>query len=336
MIIWYYFVTGVPAAEFTAFLQHTYTDLTHFSDLASRGTAGDALGQSIMEKGIPNKIEFVLTWLLMMVMAFGLMLTGLLFALKKIDLFHAPAFIKDSLNCFLNIGILHNTMGIEYFVLSVFAFFIILSTIVVPYIAIGYDIFRVCAMLFPVLALYFAIGGNYLSISVVDLIKKITHRKFTPEKKEKSRIIGIWIILLILPLYLFFITGIAYDVSGSSLRMYMDHESLEYRMNVISEYDYHTLGWLNTYSNRTLTFHSDLVGERFSVSQMLMKPLTVDTLWSDSPAEPFDGYLYLRKTNLRDGSIINLTGNHLELENFSQIIGEKNKIYSNGYSPIYL
>jgi uncharacterized membrane protein len=161
IFFWYSQVTEAAFNAGVGFIENTFRNLHEFFILESRGQTQAMLGQGIMEKGIPNKIEFVFTWLTFALIGIGII--TLLVKRKEMSFpelkFKKPEFLKDKFE-------------VAYFVIALACSGLLVVTVALPFVAVGYSLDRVYAVVITILSVFFVIGGITLSKHFFFLKKK--------------------------------------------------------------------------------------------------------------------------------------------------------------------
>lgn len=138
IFFWYSQVTGASFIAGVGFIEQTIINLNKFFVQEMRGDAVVLLGQDIFQKGIPHRIEFVLTWLILALIGIGM------------------------LN-FNESKLLKNKIDAEYSMIALGFSVLLAAMVALPYVAIGYSMDRLYGVAICILAMFFIIGAITLS-----------------------------------------------------------------------------------------------------------------------------------------------------------------------------
>jgi len=153
IFFWYSQVTEAAFNAGVGFVEKTFLNLHNFFIMESRcERTGSVLGEGIVYKGIPHKIEFVFTWL-----TFVLIGVGVVSMLKKYKEMVVIPGIKH-----LKPDFLKTKISIEYLVLTLACAGLLVIMVALPYISAGYDIKRLYTMMTVILSVVFVLGGIML------------------------------------------------------------------------------------------------------------------------------------------------------------------------------
>jgi len=207
----------------------------------------------------------------------------------------------------------------EFMIFALVAFFILLMSIALPFFGSALNETRLYHITLFFLAPFAIIGG----IESFIMLNKIFRRTWTKKSTENSlKVISI----LLAVLFLFYV-GFIYQVTG-------DHptptsfsiSNVDYA--VYNQEDVSGANWLYTNKNNN-NIYADYY--RYPVfSRITTEPIN----FYENGVYP-GSYLYLGSYNVKSGKIlINTTS--MGYEEYSNIIGQDDKIYDNGGSAIYL
>ena len=360
IFFWYSQVTETAFNAGVGFIEDTLKNLNEFFILESRGGGEALLGKDVMEKGIPHKIEFVWTWLAFVLICIGIV--TLLRRYKEMSFpelnFKKPDFLKDKFE-------------VGYFVIALACVGLLVTVILLPYIALGYGLDRMYPLAITILSVFFVIGGITLSKHFFfftkrkpvlkekqkSSIKNFSFKKKTLLKKQKEgknalqnpvrksvgrenglEVRAYLIILLILIPYFFCITGVMYNIFGVPRAIILNSEGEQYDRMYVHDTESYSAKWLknNAEKNRyiyTYPFPWHILISSGNIPRGLLRVLYLED-------ERINGYIYLRYYNVVDGKVLVKGRKSPSIEEHSMegcrgIFIDKKRIYDNGGSEIY-
>ncbi len=334
VFFWYSQVTETAFIVGVRFIETTFENLHNFFILESRGTGEALLGQGIMEKGIPHKIEFVITWLTFAFIGIGIITlirryTEMSFSELK---FKKPEFLKDKFE-------------VGYFIIALVCSGLLVIMIALPFVAVGYALDRLYAVAIIILSVFFVIGGIVLSKQTFkkSLIKK-QKREGTALQKPGREGVGwentsqIWtylLILLILIPYFFCVTGVTYYMFGYPRGILLNSEGKEYDILYVYDQESYSAQWLKSNTDEKATIYADFYSDRRLISQGGITPSRIDHWWLATDPVRIDSYIYLRSANSMNGELVDYHNEVYDMADYSDIFFEKKGIYDSGCSKIH-
>ena len=306
VFFWYSQVTETAFNAGVGFIEETFTNLHKFFILESRGQAEALLGEGIMQKGIPHKIEFIFTWLTLAFTAIGVLTMVKKYkemvAIPEIKLKHPnPEFLKKKFE-------------VEYLVMVLACSALLVIIVALPFVAKGYSMQRLYPQVLVILSICFVMGG-------------ITISKY-------AKIRPYLIILLILIPYFFCVTGVMYNIFGVPRAITLNSEGEQYDRLYVHDQESYGAKWLGNYMAERQKIYADFNGNRRLLSQGKITPSLINYRWLSNPVR-IDGYIYLRSENVVDGKLIDIHNEIYNMTDYSDIFFEKNEIYDSGCSKIY-
>ncbi|HJH27078.1 MAG TPA: hypothetical protein C5S37_10000 [Methanophagales archaeon] len=349
IFFWYSQVTEAAFDAGVGFIERTFKELNNFFIVESRGSGQALLGKDIMEKGIPHKIEFVLTWLTFVLIGIGV--ATLIRRYKEMSFpelgFKKPDFLKTKFE-------------VEYIMIGLACAGLLVVVIALPFVAKGYGLGRMYPLAITILSVFFVIGGmilwKYLNRAFAFLQgKALTNLSFKKKpllKKRKegkdalqnpvrksvgrenaSEVRTYLIILLVLIPYFFCVTGVMYNMFGYPRQITLNSEGELYDALYVHDQESYSAKWLKNYMDQQNKIAVDYFGSNIFMSQAFSKGLT------DSGAlfkhKEIEGYIYLRYVNVVDGKLQEKGRQWHNLTDYSDVFIEKGKIYDNGGSEVY-
>ena len=325
IFFWYSQVT-VGAFNYTAigFFEGTLRSLPNLFIRDSRGGAlPEVLGAGFLSRSVPRQVHVVIQWIVLIVISVGII--SMLVNFRRMI---GNSIKQHAISLFLK-----RKIEIEYLLLAIACFGLLVFCVIVPQASTGLGTYRTYFQMMGVLSFIFIIGC--ISIS--------KHIRITP----------LLIILIILIPYFMCNTGVIYQIydfpqeptlnsKGTIYEIYYIHEeemeSAEWWCNHIQEDDTKSAEW--RYFNPEViciisSGAANILGDvRNQSSTFLVKAVKYDKIQKH---QKIGRYLYLRHITVVDGFFI--AGSPLTRYNISEyydIYDEKSKIYGNGGSEIYL
>jgi len=309
LFIWYSLVSGPTFRSGVGFFSQTFDSLQNFFDMGNRGASAAALGVGLIAKTIPQQINFIVSWLTVIFILFGLL--AVVYNNRR---FHFPETKYHS------IGLL--TIDMEYFSLSLVCCLILGIALALPYVFAGYDLNRTYTLMITILAPLFVIGGMFMS--------DIIHNKF------------IYLVILIVLIPYFLInTGIMYQIFGNHQEIILNSTGIQYDMYYYHDQELYSANWLDNTRMLNTPIYTDFVGNDRLISAT---NIPVNSIWGIfdylNAQNPLDGYIYLGYNAVVNGNLVknnNVTNTAAEvsMNPYSTKITTNDKIYSNGGTNIW-
>jgi uncharacterized membrane protein len=304
IFFWYSQVTEAAFNSGVRFIEDTFTNLNKFFEEELRsGCTQSVLGKDIGEKGIPHKIEFVLTWLTFAFIGIGII--TLIRRYKEMSFselnFKKTDFLKDKFE-------------VGYFVAALVCSGLLVTVIALPYISTGYGMDRVHLLGIVILSMFFVIGGITLS--------------------RRLKVRAYLVILLVLIPYFFCVTGVSYQMFGVPRAITLNSEGKQYDIYYIHDQESFAGGWLEKYMNPdNRKIYTDIWGV-MKVEDRVNRDTTKFDGSSLVEHKDINGYIYLRRRNIIDGILLN-ESNMCNITEYSDIFAVKSRIYGNGGSEVW-
>lgn len=325
IFVWYSMVTETAFTIGVGFIENTLRSLSQFFLDESRNQGVGALtGKDIGQKGIPHKTEFILTWLTFAFIGIGL-LSLLIRRYKKIKF--PEQFLKNQ-------NILKEEFEDEYLMVAFACAILLLIMVVLPFISIGYDMQRLYSLTITILSPIFIIGGIMVSKGM-----RIFFTSFRNEglNKTPNRDMSYLIILLVLIPYFFSVTGVSYQIFGFQRSIILNSGG-EYDYLFVYDQDTYGAKWLGNYEDKHQKIYSDFMASRVLMSQGM---ISADSMERGLFAENISNteYIFLIYYNTIEKKLFIINDekiNILKASDYQYIFINKNKIYENGGSKIYI
>jgi len=304
IFFWYSQVTEAAFNSGVRFIENTLSNLNKFFIEEMRSsTIQSVIGEGIGEKGIPHKIQFLLTWLTFIFIGIGLI--TLIRRYKEMSFpeldFKKPDFLKDKFE-------------VGYFMIALGCAGLLVVMVALPFVSSGYGIGRLYALTTTILSLFFLIGG----VTVSRYLK-----------------VPAWlIILLVLIPYFLCVTGVTYQMFGVPRSIILNSEGEQYDLYYIHYQESCSAKWLGNYASEKTKMYADFYGSRRLLSQGKIQSPQYQFPWLSNP-DIVDGYTYLRYSNIMNGELIGRYSKVYNLTDYQDLFLKENKIYCNGGSKVY-
>jgi uncharacterized membrane protein len=325
IFFWYSQVTETAFNAGVVFIENTISSLNRFFVEESRGGGAQVLlGGGFLQAGIPQKIEFVFTWLTFALIGIGV--ATLLVKRKEMSFpelnIQKPDFLK-------------NKFEVTYFALVFACTGLLVGMIALPFLSDGYNLDRSYAFAITILSVFFVIGGITLSKHFFFLQKK-TCAKRKSINQNTSQVRAYLIILLILIPYFLCVTSMVCQIFGAPRAIILNSNGKTYDHIYVHDQESHGAKWLKDYAKEDQKIYTDYLGQIRLTSQGVFSPSAID-YWSLIGHRNIAGYIYLRYQNTVAGKLSGLDFSTKEhnITEYSYIITKKNEIYDSGCSKIY-
>jgi len=331
IFFWYSQVTEVAFNAGVGFIENTLSNLNTFFIEESRQTDVQAmLGEGIIQKGIPHKIEFVFTWLTFAFIGIGII--TLIRKYKEMSFpelnFKKPEFLKDKFE-------------VSYFMIALTCSGLLVAMVVLPYIS-KYSLTRMYSVAITILSLFFVIGGIVLSknLSFKALLKKQKGGKNASQQtlgkfnQNASQVRAYLIILFVLVPYFFCVTGVMYNIFGVPRSILLNSEGEQYEVMYARDEEVVAAKWLNRHASKEVKIYTDIGGGAALAAGYEGKPRVMPYFFKKNKTVN-DGFIYLRYVNVVKKKIYVEINNPDNLANFNHLLINTSKIYDNRYSEIY-
>jgi uncharacterized membrane protein len=309
IFFWYSQVTETAFNAGVGFIGDTFTNLNKFFVEEMRSeSVQTVLGEGIMEKGIPSRIEFVLTWL-----TFAFIGIGIITLIRRYKEMSFP-----ELN-FTKADFLKDKLEVGYFAVALICSGLLVVVVAVPFISVGYGMDRAHLLGICILSLFFVIGGITLS--------------------RHLKVRAYLIILLVLIPYCLCATGVTYQMFCVPRAITLNSEGEQYDMYYVHDQESYGAKWLKEYCDGKTRVYSDFYGRFGLISQAGYSPKSInrDHLIRH---EKIDGYIYLTYYNVVNDKLVGRNESSLiltfyNLTEYDDVFIKKDEIYNNGGSEVY-
>ena len=329
IFFWYSQVTsGATFNDGIFFVENAFTSLNQFFVEESRGSSPYAmLGEGIMLKGIPHKMQFVFTWLTFALIGIGVL--TLIIRHKELSFpelqVKKPDFLTDKFE-------------VTYFMIVLLCAGLLTMMVALPYISKGYDMFRLYNLVLTILSVFFVVGG----IIIAKYLNKHFLRKksFTKRshyqrnnRENGSQVLAYLVILLVLIPYFLCTNGVMYNIFGVPRAIILNSEGEAYERYYTHDHECSGAKWLKTHGEGSWSIRTDWGGFRLESYGTIPKGLIYPGLVTN---RTIGRYIYLGYYNVVTGKFIGRGGiTHNLLDYQHHFVGTA-KIYANGGSEVYV
>ena len=304
LFLWYSQITGAPFVVGVNFFVKSFESLQEFFILEARSTEVVALlGIELEAKGIPRQIEFVFSWLTIAFIAIGILTT-----LVRYRHMVALPTEKTEPPPFLN-----QKLDFEFFLISLACSAILVVTLALPYVFIGYSMARTYSQMVIILSPFFIIGGI--------MVAKLLHVKRAS-------------LLILLALTPFFMcnTGTIYQMFGIPQVITLNSSGNTYDALFIRDDEHLATLWLKDYTHENAVVYADSYSEARSLGQVRMHH--IDLLIEETkPIE--ESYIYLRYRGVANGILMDRYRQWHDITEYQDAFAGRNLIYTNGGSQAW-
>jgi len=300
LFIWY---SQITVSSFSVGVRFIYNSFKNWQWFLSEGVGGSvvqaAFGSTLAYSGVAQRLEFVFSWLTILLVSIGLLAALGRFIkvmIAKPNAKHGkPSFLPD-------------TFEAEYLMLSAACYLLLVATVILPNVSEGYGSTRVYLQMTTLLSVFFVIGG----ITVARYLKSRPH----------------WILLAVLIPYLLSTTGVTTQVFGFPRAITLNSEGPLYDDMYISDAESRAAKWVKEYADREKTIYvkGNTRHILWSQGKIPFSKTDPSLISHYEKGREFDGYIYLRNLELVDGGLP---------AEYPDIFADKSKIYANGDSEVY-
>ena len=322
IFLWYSQVTEKAFCASVSFIENTLTNLNMFFVEESRSSSVSAIfGSSIMEKGIPHKIEFVFTWLIFVLIGIGV-ITGIRryneMSFPELN-FKKPDFLK-------------NKFEVGYSIITLACSGLLVAMVALPHVTVGYSIDRLYGVALIILSVFFIIGGITLSKNLS--FKKKGLSKKQKEKRNTSEVRAYLIILLVLIPYFLCVTGVMYNIFDVPRSIVLNSEGESYDRLYVHDHESYGAKWLKMHSEDKTRVCTDFYGKYRLISQAPFSPnlINMDAIFNKKKIR---GYIYLGYYGVVNRTLLHYSGTLYNLSEYDDVFLEKHKIYNNGGTEVW-
>ena len=337
IFLWYSQVTETAFYSGVRFVETTLSNLNIFFEEEMRSESAQILlGEGFMELGIPQKIEFILTWLTFVFIAIGVI--TLIIRNKEMSFpelkFKKPDFLKDKFE-------------VTYFVIALVLSGLLVATVALPYVTVGYSLARQYSLAITILSVFFVIGGIVLSKQTFkkSLIKNLSFKKKTCAKRKSiceetvngehaSKGRAYLIILMVLIPYFLCVTGVTCQVFGHPRTIILNSNGPEYDQFYIHDQESYGAKWLKEHYDGKSKVYTDFYGKGQLQSQSGFPFKLIDRSSLINHKE-ISGYIYLVHRNVINGKLMDSDGTLYNITEYEDAFVARGVIYNSSGSEIW-
>jgi len=305
IFFWYSQVTEAAFNSGVRFIETTFTNLNKFFVEEMRSSSTHAvLGEGIIQKGIPHKIEFVLTWL-----TFAFIGIGIITLIRRCKEMSFP-----ELN-FKKTDFLREKFEVGYFVAALVCSGLLVAVVALPFVSIGYGMDRAHLLGIVILSVFFVIGGMMIS--------------------GHLKVRAYLIILLVLIPYFLCVTGVMYNIFGVPREITLNSEGEQYDRMYVHDQERCCAKWLKSNTDEKAKLYSDFFGTARLKSQGLIRSPMYAKTFIEEGGHIREGYFYLRYTGVVDSKLLEWGGEWHNITEYEGMFEGACKIYANDGSEVY-
>ncbi|RLC91128.1 MAG: hypothetical protein DRI39_10745, partial [Chloroflexi bacterium] len=305
LFLWYSQLTRAPFESGVEFIQHTLVNLRDFFLLEARGgVVQSAIGEGIASRAIPRKVEFVISWVVVFLIAIGVF--TLVRRLR--DTVSTPNSRSERLD------LLPAELDSEFLILSLGCCAVLVSSVALPFVSIGYSLSRTQFQAMVLLSTFLIIGGMTAAKSV----------------RLRQRFATILILAVIVP-YFLCTTGAMSQVFAFPSTVTLNSEGPAYDALYVHDQETNAAKWIESNRDRDSTIYTDREG--FLV---LLSAGGIPFSKTDNRLVPvserggiIDGLIYLRYRNVVKGELIGTNRDSIyDISYIATMLDPKDKIYA--------
>ena len=320
IFFWYSQVTETAFNAGVSYIENTLTELNRFFIMESRDSSvQEMVGKDIMEKSIPQQLEFVFSWLTVALIGIGVV--TLIRRYRNMSFpelgFKKPEFLKDKFE-------------VGYFMIALVCSGLLVTVVALPYASAHYGMARLYSVAITILSVFFVIGGIIVAKYLNKLLPVLRGKAST---KNAPQVLAYLIILLVLIPYFFCVTGVTYQMFGVPQTIILNSEGEYYDKFFVHDQESSGAKWLKSNADERVGI--------YAVGYSNMRLLSQGGIHSSYATFIEDkkvikkGYIYLRYYDVVDGKLLRrgrITDNMTE---YSDIFNEISEVYANGGSEIW-
>ena len=307
LFLWYGQITEAPLDAGMEFVHQTLTNFGEFFAAESRGQSmGAAMGQDILHKDIPHKIEFLFSWVSIALIGIGVL--SMLLSYRHTISIPGPGLNRPSF--------MRAKFHTEYFAFALSCSIVLVLSVASPYVLKGYAMDRTYFQMMTVLPPFFIIGGI--------LLAKVL--------KAKPYLV----ILTILIPYFMCTTGLAYQMFDFPKHVTLNSEGDKYDYLYVHDQETLAAEWLKDHSHELAVVYSDHFGLARLVSQGDIQSPVYAGSFIERGARLRPGYFYMRYSGVVKGKMMDRNYEWHPLSDYKDEFAKKDRIYVNSGSELWV
>ena len=303
LFFWFSQMTG---PSFSVGVKTIYTSIASWhwflaEEAVSSRPVQAAFGRTLPYTGVPQRIEFVFSWLTIILMSIGLLLVTLRRVKTMVSNPHSE---REKPNFSLK------QFETEYLMLSIGCYLLLVATVLVPHVEEAYGSARVYFQMMAPLSIFFVIGG----IMVARYLKSRPY----------------WIILVVLLPYFLCTTGAICQVFGFPRAITLNSANSGGPPGIFNMYIYEeescSAKWLKEYAGGEATIYIGSWATILVSQARIPEGQHKSFIATYQEGKQIDGYIYLRYLDIVDRELV---------AKYPGLFAQKSKIYTNGGSEVY-
>lgn len=267
-------MTGPSFSAGVNFTYKAFINWTWF--LAEDAEVGQAVevafGKTPVYWGVPQRIEFVLSWLTVIFIAIGVLITIVRF----------KTMVTTSQAEQNKAGFLIKKLEAEYLILGTACSIILVAMVILPFVSRYYGEARTHFQMMVPLSLFFVIGG----ITVAQYLKARPY----------------WVILIVLIPYFLSTSGAMTQVFGFPRAITLNSTGPLYHQYIFDAESY-AAKWLAKYSEEEVPIHSNSLDTLLSQGKIPGYGIPGSRLSGLRAGSKVGGYIYLRRLDIEEGLV---------------------------------
>ena len=297
LFFWYSIIIGSTFSYGMRFIYNTFTEWKWFLDDNVGGQPVQAaLGRTITI--LPQAIEFILNWLVIILMSLGLLTT----IIKFRTMVSSPFTIQDKSS------LLVNKLDYEYLMLSISCYILLIASVILPFVSEFYGTSKNYFNMMVPLSVFFIIG----SMEIAKYFKAHPY----------------WVIIAVLVPFFMSSTWATYQVFGNPKAITLNSKGVLYSSMYISDAENYSARWIKEYGDEETTIHVHGFTQNVLLSQgrIPYRRTNPKLISFYEEGKLINGYIYLRRKDLVDDEFVTT---------YATLFDGRNKIYANDNSEIY-
>jgi uncharacterized membrane protein len=325
---WYSQITDSAFSAGVVFIDRSLNNMIMFFNLKSRNDQAQALlGQNILIKNIPQKIEFLFTWLILITLVLGVII--MIRKYKEMVLSGNKDFVKPDY--------LNNKFESEYYFLAIVCSILLMLMLTLPFVTVAYSIDRLYCMVTTVMAVFFIIGAIGIARIFTLLWNYIVKHLLKTGIMRKHYIIEPYIIILFMLIpYFFCITGITYYIFGYQRQIILNRDTsisdINQKNSFIHDEDSYAAFWLSKNRDPKININADEYRQLALESQGKISSLEITQIYGSNK---INGYIFLGYINNLENKVFIPIGKVYSMTNIKDVL-KKACIYDGGLAKLYL
>jgi uncharacterized membrane protein len=322
LFFWYSQVTEVPFKAGVNVIELTISNLNKlFLEESRAGNTQALIGKDIGKKGIPHKVQFILTWLIIFLIFIG----AINLIIEYIGSFYPK--LRSNRRDFWN-----NRFELTYLLIALNCISLLLAIIILPFISVAYSMDRLFALAIVLLSDFFIIGCLKTSEFLHNL-KNLLWKSGTRSRNASNKSY-IFLLLIIIP-YFLCVTGVVYDIFNTPRAIILNSNGEQFDKFYIHDQDSYAAKWIrNKGEIRLNIIYTDFAGGNILKSQGGILHYNFYTLTKED--ENINGYIFLRYYNVVKGKLLGAQDKALDLFKYQYKFMGKAGIYDSGGAELWI